>query len=156
MNMQTAQHLQECREHPRTKATAQNTHQMEETINLSNIYKMQMWIENDGDVPEHLFPCRLTELLFTTCLLTHFPPSWTPAGLWVCLASHYLPLLQLVGQPSCTLHTSFPVNTAVYSLPFCLYSFFCQTLPVCIRLFAYFLFSYLASTNIKGYYLIGC
>lgn len=49
------------------------THQMEETINLSNIYKMQMWIKNDGAVPEHLLPCRLTKLLFTTCLLTHSP-----------------------------------------------------------------------------------
>lgn len=43
--MQIAKHLQEWREHPHTEATAQNTHQMEETINLSNIYKMQMRIK---------------------------------------------------------------------------------------------------------------
>lgn len=54
--------------------------------------------ENDAvAVPEHLFPGRLTELLFTTCLCTYFLPSWAPAGLWLCLMSHCLKILQLVG-----------------------------------------------------------
>lgn len=121
MNMQIARHLQEWWAHPHTEVTAQNTHQMEETINLSNIYKMQMWIKNDGAVPEHLFPCRLVELLFTTCLhTTQFSPSWTPAGLWVYLVSLCFLPLQLVGP----LHAYFPVNMPVKSLPFCLSGLF--------------------------------
>lgn len=63
--------------------STEHTHQMELTINFSNIYKMQMWARNDGAVPEHLFPCRLTGLMLIACLLSHFHPSRTLAGLWV-------------------------------------------------------------------------
>lgn len=125
MYTQIAQHLQERRVHPRTKGTAQNTHQMEETINLSNIYKMQMRIRNDRAVPEHLFPCWLTGLMLITCLLTHFPSSWTLAGQWVYHASLLFLSFQLVGELSCLPNTSFAVNyrftqSLTACFPFCL------------------------------------
>lgn len=155
--MQIAQHLQERREHPRTEArTAQNTHQMAETINLSNIYKMQMWIRNDGAIPEHPFPCRLTGLMLITCLLTHFPPPWTLAGLWV----YHLSLL----TASAACWTAFLLATYFNYLftrcpvcfPFCLPLSVFTSLLLASRLCDYLMFSCQASTYIKGYSMIGC
>lgn len=67
---QTAAHLREPAPHADTGSTALHTRQMEQTINLSNIYEMLIWTKNNGTVPEHLFGWRLSELLFTTCLRT--------------------------------------------------------------------------------------
>lgn len=143
--MQTAQHLQERREHPRTEAgTAQNTYQMEETINSSNIYKMQMWIKWWGR------PRTPISLPAYRARADHLPSYTLSSSL---NTSRSVSLTSLTAYCLCSLLDSF-LARHIY--------FFSSQLPVftslllASRLCDYLLFSCQASTYIKGHSMIGC